>query len=190
MGSPKSFVFFRNIRWCGQELGRRLLSSYRIRGRDMTGTLLFWLMVCVIALLAARLLVFQAACALVDVQPNVAKSFILPGLFWLGMVVIAYVLLFLPLLSPENRAYLFSSAETRPGSPPSLVSLFLVLGITALAILVVSWPIYLLTLPTSLRKSFIIATLEQLLLALLASLITAIVMIILAIVQVATTRAG
>jgi hypothetical protein len=157
----------------------------------MTGTVLFWFMICIVGLLAARLLVFQASCALVDVQPNVVKSFVLPGLFWVGMVALAYAFLW-AVLPADNRAYLFTSGtgEGRPGSPPTLTHVFLVLGLTVLAIALISWPVYLLTLPTSLRKSFLIATLDQLLLALLASLITAVVMVILALVQVATMKPG
>jgi hypothetical protein len=180
MGSGVSFVFY--------DVSRALPRNHA-RRREMS--ILFWVMICVVGLLAARLLVFQASCALVDVQPNVVKSFILPGLFWVGMVVLAYALLW-AVLPAENRAYLFSSGagEGRQGTAPPLTRVFLVLGLTVLAIALISWPVYLLTLPTSLRKSFLIASLDQLLLILLAALVTAVVMVILALVQVATMKPG
>ena len=160
----------------------------------MTGTILLWVIICIIALLLGRVLVFQAACALVDVQPNVVKSLILPGLFWLGMLGVAYgVLLLLPALAPLLPATLrsyFAAGEGRASSAPSLVALFTILILTAVVITLVSWPIYRGSLPTSTRKGLIIATIEQLLLALLAALITAVVMIVLAIIQVVTMRGG
>jgi hypothetical protein len=155
----------------------------------MTGTMLIWVVVSIVVLLAARMLVFQASCALVDVQPNLINSLLLPAVFWVGMVALAYTLLWY-LLPPESQMYLqFSEPDAnKTRLPLALPPFFGALGLTVLGVAIVSWPVYLLALPTSLKKSMWIAVLDQLLLALLAGLIVAAVMVGLAAWQIFTVK--
>ncbi len=146
----------------------------------MSTTLLIWLVLGVVVLLVARLLVFQAGCAIANLNPNGVKSLVLPAIGWILMVGLGAVAIVVVTRLP--------ALNTATG--PTLQGIMLALGATVAVTTILFWPVYSLSLPTTVVRGAVISGVEQLLLGLIAALLAGLVMVVLAIYQVAVVRGG
>jgi hypothetical protein len=147
-------------------------------------TLPAWIFLYLAALIPVRFILSLGAYALADINAGLPKTL----MFSTGLTVALAVLLtlatfVLALFLPMLRAADASLSSWLP-------ILLTALGVTVVCLALLSWPIYLVGLPTSPVKAAQVAGWEQALLALLHALVAAVVFVVLALVQLFTYKPG